>query len=78
MHSSVDGQPLPSDAEVFRLFKLSKDKQISEEFFQLSSADKATRRKLLSVWERTRTTVEEALGFVQANAGSYQKYAFLR
>jgi hypothetical protein len=78
MHSSKDGQPLPSGAKVFRLFKLSKDGAISEECFQLSTIDKSSPRKLFSVWESTCTTIPQALSFLQGDKEGYQKYAVLQ
>ena len=51
----VEGEPLPSEAEVFRLFRATNDGKFPPEAFYLSSKDKAQPIPRLSVWETTNT-----------------------
>jgi hypothetical protein len=56
----AEGQPLPSNAEVFRLCRATNDNKLGPEAFHLSTADKEQPVPRLSVWETTNTTVEQA------------------
>jgi len=77
LHAGETGTPLPDDAFVLRLIKISKDGMALETHFAVMNKDDNPPLYSISVWAENLTTPLQAREFMGENKAAYMKYCRL-